>query len=425
MSKGQLSSLCIFLCLTLMLSPAVNAEGQATHELAESDEDIEQTDADIMSMDVGSSIINAVNARGFTQLGFDVRAAATWSDKRLGDGGSDRDDGFTTRLRLEGKWNPREALSVNGRVALVCTDESCSPDLSFESGVAGTSIDAGKITLDEFFLQWFRTERFNLAAGRLQTRFVTRGGVFAKSLDRNNSNNTSINWTDGVHGTVTGKGWVAHLILEYNDEDGTGSVRRSPLDFSTHRSEVTPFVAVENTKLMGYIVQRAIGISYLPDSLLKDGEPTGRRKDYWGIVARMAARFPLRGDSRRLQVAGEIGYAPETPTRQAVGTGTSGDTDGLAWNVSTSLMDFVPGHSIGVLYGRTGSGWLLSPQFGNNEEQIEARWSWRMTENLTIDARIRRREDLHRLLTAQRQQKELDVFLRLTWRYSRKRIRGE
>ena len=102
-----------------------------------------------------------------------------------------------------------------------------------------------------------------------------------------------------------------------------------------------------------------------------------------------------------------------------------GDTDGLAWNVSTSLMDFVPRHSIGVLYGRTGSGWLLSPQFGNNEEQIEARWSWRTTENLTIDARIRRREDLHRLLTAQRKQKELDVFLRVTWRYSRKRLRRE
>jgi hypothetical protein len=119
-----------------------------------------------------------------------------------------------------------------------------------------------------------------------------------------------------------------------------------------------------------------------------------------------------------MRIAGEIGYAPTTPTRQAVNTGTSGDTDGLAWNVSASLMEFARGHSVGLLYGRAGAGWLISPQYRDNEEQIELRWSWRPTPDVVIDARVRRRKELSRLVTASQRTDELDVFVRATWRLS-------
>ena len=99
-------------------------------------------------------------------------------------------------------------------------------------------------------------------------------------------------------------------------------------------------------------------------------------------------------------------------------TGNSGDTDGLAWNISASIMEYAPGHSIGLLYGRTGDGWLLSPQYRPNEEQIELRWSWRPTPDLVIDARVRRRDELDRLTTASHRIDELDVFVRATWRYN-------
>ena len=123
-----------------------------------------------------------------------------------------------------------------------------------------------------------------------------------------------------------------------------------------------------------------------------------------------------------MRIASEVGYAPNTPTRQAVNTGTSGDADGLAWNVSASLMEFARGHSIGLLYGRTGAGWLLSPQYRDNEEQIELRWSWRPTSDLVIDARVRRRKELDRLVTATQRVEELDVFVRATWRFSGERL---
>jgi hypothetical protein len=381
----------------------------------------EAADADIMSMDVAGSMTDAINKKDLFVFGGDIRGAYAWSDADQRDGNSERDDEITARIRLEGKWNALETLRLTSRAAFICSTKSCDPQTTLESAIVDNSIEAGKLTLDEFFLQWFRTDKFSLAAGRLQTKFVTRGGVFAKSLDRNNSANTSINWTDGLHGTINpglGKGWVANLIAEYNDKDGTGSVRRGPLDFSSSDSRISHFIALENSLPGNYIVQRGIDISFLPDSLLKDGDVTGRREDYWGFVARGAARLPLRAGDRALHVAGEIGYAPETPTRQAVGTGISGDTNGLAWNASVSLMDIAPGQSLGVLYGRTESGWLLSPQYANNEKQIEIRWSWRPRSNLIVDARVRQREDLDQILTAQQKSKEHDFFLRATWRYS-------
>jgi hypothetical protein len=102
----------------------------------------------------------------------------------------------------------------------------------------------------------------------------------------------------------------------------------------------------------------------------------------------------------------------------AVGTSLQGDAGGNAWNVSASIMDFRPDHSVGILYGRTESGWLLSPQFANNEKQLELRYSWQPKSNLIVEARIRRREDIDQLASAARKQEDLNFFLRLTWQYS-------
>ncbi len=59
----------------------------------------------------------------------------------------------------------------------------------------------GDITLDEMFLHWYRLEHFDLAIGRMQTKFVARGGVSAESQDRNDSNHTHVTRSDGLHPT--------------------------------------------------------------------------------------------------------------------------------------------------------------------------------------------------------------------------------
>ena len=132
-------------------------------------------------------------------------------------------------------------------------------------------------------------------------------------------------------------------------------------------------------------------------------------------MLRSANRWPERDEDVRLRVAAELGYAPETQTRAAAGLAGDGDADGLAWNVVLSLMDFKPSHSVGVNYGRVGAGWLLSPQFRQNESLAEIRYLWRRSKDLALDIRVRRRTDLEQLAGSDQKQSEVDFFVRLTW----------
>ena len=266
------------------------------------------------------------------------------------------------------------------------------------------------------FLNWYRLEKFSIVAGRMQTKFVALGGVYAKSLDRNTSNNTNVNWTDGAHFVYKAdNGWASHLIAQHNAPEGATEVRRGPLDFKPDDARVSYFFALDNKERTRYFLQRGVDITYLPQTLLKDGTLTGQREDYYGIVVRSSNRWPRRDDGVRLRVAAEIGYAPETQTRAAAGLAGDGDADGLAWNFVLSLMDFAPDHSIGVNYGEVGAGWLLSPQFRQNEALSEIRYQWRRSRAIALDIRVRRRKELEQQVATSQKQDELDFFIRLTW----------
>ena len=89
----------------------------------------------------------------------------------------------------------------------------------------------------------------------------------------------------------------------------------------------------------------------------------------------------------------------------------------LAWDVVASIMDFRPGHNIGLNYARTGAGWFLSPQFRPNEELFEIRYQWRGRLLPLLEARVRWREDLEQLTGAVQKRKEFDFYLRVTWEF--------
>ena len=208
---------------------------------------------------------------------------------------------------------------------------------------------------------------------------------------------------------------MSHLIVQHNAEEGATEVRRDPLDFADSDARHSYFVAFENTERTPLFLQRGLDVSYLPSSLLKDGTQAGRREDYVGIVLRSANRWPERDDDVRLRVAAELGYAPETQTRAAAGLPGTGDTDGLAWNFAVSVMEFLPNHSVGLNYGETGAGWLLSPQYRPNESLAEVRYQWRRSKDLAIDIRFRERTELEQLVASTQLQTQYDFFVRLTW----------
>jgi hypothetical protein len=275
-----------------------------------------------------------------------------------GEVASNEDLGLRARLNLSKRLTT--SLRLGAGVAGRCITDDCDIDWVMQTETpTPNGLANGQFTFDELYAHWARRgeQRFDILAGRFQSRFVLRGGVYAKSLDHNDSNNTRITWTDGLHASHRGPGgWRSQFVIQHNNRDGTGSIRRGPINFDDGKASETYLLAFENIRPWGPFVQRSADISYLPASLLKDNDLQGRREDYWGLVGRLAVRWPQRSRGMRFRGGLEAGYAPQTPTEQASGFDHSGDTSGVAWNVVANLMDIKPGHSLGINYGRTQPG---------------------------------------------------------------------
>ena len=143
----------------------------------------------------------------------------------------------------------------------------------------------------------------------------------------------------------------------------------------------------------------------------------GPLDDYWGIVIRAASRWPVRTEGWRLRFSSEIGYAPTTPSNFVAGIAGTGETDGLAWNITASVMDFLPGHSLGINFARTDAGWLLSPQYADNERLMEIRYMWRPDNRWTLDIRGRWRDELQQRLIDGTGRDRFDFYARLSWSF--------
>ncbi len=373
---------------------------------------------DEIAIDVQSSIDSVVDRAGPRFFG-DTRLSYIFDGEDLQDIRLGSSDVLRLRWRLGAEKRLTEGLRGSIRIAGLCSTDDCSLDGLLQPDISSNaSIRDGEMTIDSAFLQWFKSDRYDVAVGRMETKFVARGGVFSKSMDRNDSNNQRINWTDGLHTTYRGiRGWDSHLIIQYNDEDGPSSIRRFPLDFSSDQSRASYYVAIEGRKALRRMVQRTISISYLPSSLATNGLGNPLREDYWGVVGRVAWRWPVRDEGWRLRASGEMAYAGNTPTKTVAGIVGNGSAGGLAWAVTLSIMDFLPRHSFGVNFARTEAGWLLSPQYTPNEELYEARYMYRPTDRITLDIRGRWRFDLLDRLVTIPERTTFDFYARATWSF--------
>src|SRR3546814_8396733 len=110
-----------------------------------------------------------------------------------------------------------------------------------------------------------------LKVGRFQTAFAVPG-VASKGLDRNDSPNIDIKWTDGVHLNMPiAGGWRGHVIGQYRQRKGTGAVAHAPLDFNDPDSRGTGFLALENKQRLGPDTQRMLSLTWMHDSLADQG----------------------------------------------------------------------------------------------------------------------------------------------------------
>jgi len=399
---------------TTLSGPSNNTE--ISHELAQ---DADSTPASETESTLDTSIETQAEDRNDWAVAGDLRPIFTYAEVENSKGGVASNDDLGLRARFSLSKRLSNSLRLGAGVAGRCTTGDCDMDWVMQTEIpTPVGLADGQFTFDELYFHWVRPgeRRLDILVGRFQSRFVLRGGVYAKSLDHNDSNNTRITWTDGLHGSYLGpRGWRSQLVIQHNSRSGTGSIRRDPINFDDSKASETWLLAFENIRPLGPFVQRSVDISYLPASLLKDNDLQGRREDYWGLVGRLAARWPQRSQGMRFRGGLEAGYAPETPTEQASGFDRSGDTSGLAWNLVANLMDIKPGHSLGINYGRTEPGWLLSPQFAPNSELFELRYQWQAKHGPMLEARVRWQEALEQATLSPTVPDTFDFYLRLTW----------
>lgn len=353
-----------------------------------------------------------------TEFSGDVRTGFFSLHRDDRDGSSDTTDEIRLRLRagIGATFNERWMAKIRyaGRYS---TDESNRNHFEiFERIPAGDGLRLGDSTLDEVYLEHRPDAAWRVRVGRFQSK-AELAGVAAKSLDRNDSTNTDITWTDGIQLSHKAKnGWATTLIAQYNDRRGPTQVRRGPLDFRDGDSRLSYFASIENTQPLGPFVQRALDVTWLPDTLHSRGVGAGPVESYWGLVGRLAAQWPM-GGSTKFMLAGEVGYAPNTPQRSVTRTGTSGSADGLAAQVSFNFIDIAPRHSVGFVFGRAGDGWLLSPDFSDNANLAEIRYQWVIDKNQSFEARLRHRQDIDQRIGSVEKREDVDYYLRYTYKF--------
>lgn len=364
-----------------------------------------------------SAIAAPADAWDWTFSG-DLRAGYFASERTARDSAESNQDAFNARLRLAVERSFNERWRVRTRLAGRFSSAQDGTDV-YLRGYAPTRAGAtfGDVTLDEAYLGYQGPdEGLGLRVGRFQTGFSVPG-VASKGLDRNDSPNTDVNWTDGVHLDMPIAGdWRGHVIGQYRHRDGSGGVAHAPLDFSDRDSRSTLFLGLENRQRLGPITQRMLSLTWLPDSLADRGLADPSREDYTTIDARIAAEWPLGADGPRLVTGAEVGYALQTPLDAVTGTGGDGDAGGLAWQVQASVYDFAPRHHIGVALGRADAGWLLSPDFRPNDGLAEIRYQWQFLPKTSMEARVRERRELKHP-AGTRARVDRDLYVRVTHKF--------
>lgn len=347
-------------------------------------------------------------------------------DARMGYFGREREDrngsrsdesDWRIRVRPGVLWQVTPTLSAKARFAgRYSSDDSNDNHYEFFTSIPQSDgLGFGDSTIDELNLR-YKAGNWDVKVGRMQTSFELEG-IAKKSLSRNDSPNTDITWTDGIHARYGDTaGWNYHVIVQRSEDDGPTTVRRSPLAFTESASHATYYFGMERKDPKGRFLQLGWDLTYIPSALRTDGSAAGRIDDYLGIAGRMALQWSLAG-AMRFVWAGEAGYAPNRPTDAALRLSGSGDASGLAFQTSINLADFAPGHGVGFVYGQAGGGWLLSPDFGNNQELLELRYQWKLSATQSIETRVRQRRDLEQRTDAARKRVDDDVYVRFTQRF--------
>jgi hypothetical protein len=238
-------------------------------------------------------------------LGADLRAGYFRLHRDERSGSSTITDDFRARIRAHAAL--RLAADLDAVVRLAGRFSSEQESTSFyvrDHAPATDGLLLGEATLDEAYMRYRPSSMWTVRVGRMQTKF-TLADLQGKSLDRGDSPNTDITWTDGAHVTyAAGTAWRAHLVLQHNAREGATNVLRPPLDFQHPDSRITFFAALESARPAARLVQRGLDVTYIPRALAVIGRGSDAREDYVAVVGRASLAWRVGSAGGSFSVGG-------------------------------------------------------------------------------------------------------------------------
>jgi len=340
-----------------------------------------------------------------------------WRDTR--NGGTENSAASGARFRLRLRQDIDDNCRFQTRFAANAVDEGNDFDFYIRANRdSGTAVNPGTATLDEFFVQCSSADGVSQwRVGRMQSN-LDNIHMATRSFDRSQASAINIGWTDAIaYRRNFEGGWYGEALLQYNGRDGNGQTFRGPITFDDSDARIGFFGVIGNDTESGPILMRALSLTVYPDALAPAGSASAARSDYVMAAFKIGAGWDLDNAGRRLIAIGEIAHAPNTPLNATLGLPGGGDADGWGWQLGTDLENVFPDHSVGINYGQSEGGMLLSNDFRQNNELFEFRWQYQVTSALRFEFRYRWRRELEQRIGAAFLQRDRDVRLRATYKF--------
>jgi hypothetical protein len=360
----------------------------------------------------------AQNSQGAELYGT-VRTVYTWIDSRDRSGNWEDSDALNARVQLGMRVELQENLTFETRVAgRYATNQDEFQFVIEDHTPPSGSYPAGTTTIDQFQITWRISPSVELTAGRFQGRFPLQGFI-PKGMDRYYAANLSISHTDGVWlKWDLNRNWRLHMIGNHNGRRGSSHAARAPMVFAKSESRISGFLNLEHLDKEGLWVQRELSMSYYPQSFVRNG----RFRDMVVLTSRAMIRLPAELRSGEIWMGGELGVIPYSPTAASAGIDVSQDRiffdpSAISWQISAYANDLIKNHRLGILYGQTEPGWVISSSFRPNNTMAEIRYRYTFSRALNFEMRYRIRTDLFKPESTGYTQRDRDFYARFTYRF--------
>lgn len=323
---------------------------------------------------------------------------------------------FRNRTRIGLNINVTDKLTLHSRYAVRVS----SLDFHLYPGLNTTSpgnngLLMGEGAFDQLFASIQLSDWLRLKAGRFQTSF-TLDGVIKNSILRQDSPNTDISWTDGLHLTSTSPtGWTTDVIMQSHLLNRTSNVFRYPLEPDHTRIPFTFFSSIKKEFKAGVLSSLSLNVTYSPDMLLVDSE--ANRKSY--VAASIKPQFKKRFNSGRQLLWGtEFAYSFNRPERSVFGFDESphSSSGGFGFQTVLSVIDLFKNQHVGLMAAALEPSLLTSSAFWNNLMLFEVRHSTKWSSNVSTDIRLRYRSDLEKPGGGLNKRRQVYPFARITYK---------